>query len=94
MPLTAEKVAYPHIVSSPEIAGGIPILEGSRIPVSTLIHAHQLGMDFDEILMQYPSLRPEQLHAAFLYYFDHQTEIDDLLEEENQPIYGARIIEI
>jgi uncharacterized protein (DUF433 family) len=95
MAIATQKIAYPYISRSPEIRGGIPIVENTRIPVSTLIRTHQLGMDFDEILTQYPVVRPEQFHAAFLYYFDHETEIDDLLEqEEHEPLSDASMVEI
>jgi uncharacterized protein (DUF433 family) len=65
------------------------VLKGTRIPVATLVRAHQLGMDFGEILAQYPSLGPEDLHAALLYYFDHKPEIDDILEQMDAPVPGA-----
>jgi uncharacterized protein (DUF433 family) len=81
---------YPHVAVLPDVSGGQPVVEGTRIPVATLVRAHQLGMDFDEILTQYPGLRPEGLHAAFVYYFDHQAEIDVLLNESGNPPPGAK----
>jgi hypothetical protein len=42
-------------------------------------------MDFNEILVQFPSLRPEHLHAALLYYFDHRAEVDALIAEAEMP---------
>ena len=80
---------YPYVAIDSEISGGQPVVEGTRVPVATLIRAHQLGMDFDEILVQYPSVRPEALHAAFLYYFDHKADIDALLEAAAKPVTGA-----
>lgn len=80
---------YPYIVIAPEVSGGQPVVEGTRIPVATLVRAHQLGMDFDEILIQYPTVKPEGLHAAFLYYFDHKADIDALLEAADKPVAGA-----
>lgn len=88
MSLPAEE-KYPHITVDQDILGGQPVIEGTRIPVGNIIRAHQLGMDFDEILLQYPTLEPRDLHAAFVYYFDHQQKIDALLEEEGRPIAGA-----
>ena len=83
---------YPHVTLLPDVSGGQPVVEGTRIPVATLVQAHQLGMDFDEILTQYPGLRPEGLHAAFVYYFDHKAEIEALLNESgNQPPGATRI---
>ncbi len=89
MSVTVLEKKYPHIIVNPDVSGGQPVIEGSRIPVVTLIRAHQLGMDFDEILVQYPGLRPEQLHAAFAYYLDHQKELDSILEQSETPVADA-----
>ena len=80
---------YPHIASDPDLSGGQPVVEGTRIPVATLVRAHQLGMEFDEILIQFPGLTPQGLHAALLYYFDHQSEIEALLQSATKPPDGA-----
>ena len=90
--LPARQTKYPHIAIDPDISGGQPIVEGTRIPVATLVRAHQLGMDFDEILTQYPGLKPEDLHAALLYYFDHQGEIDTILKQSSSPLPDATFL--
>ena len=90
----AEQLTYPHIVRDPRIVGGQPIVEGTRLSVATLVRAHQLGMDFDEILVQYPALKPEGLHAALLYYLDHRDEIEAILSDQAAPPPGARDLEI
>lgn len=84
---------YPHIASDPDVSGGQPVVEGTRIPVATLARAHQSGMDFDEILVQFPSLTPQGLHAALLYYLDHQQEIEALLQRTTEPPDGATTFE-
>ena len=90
----AQKTTYPHIVRTPGVCGGQPVVEGTRIPVATLVRAHQLGADFDEILTQYPTLDPGSVHAAFAFYFDHKSEIDALIEEGKEPVEGATVIEV
>lgn len=87
---TPVRAAYPHIVHAPSVRGGEPSVEGTRIPVATLVRAHQLGMDFDEILVQFPTLKPEGLHAALLYYLDHSEEIDAILAASAEAPPGAR----
>lgn len=84
---------YPHVVRDERIAGGQPLVEGTRIPVATVVRAHQLGMDFDEILTNHPSLTPAGLHGAFVYYFDHQDEVDRLLAEADEPPDGFEIVD-
>jgi len=94
-PVTAaNSVAYPHIVSCEDVRGGEPVVEGTRVPVVALVRAHQLGMDFEEILLQFPGLGPEGLHAALLYYLDHRTEIEALIERDASAPAGALEIEI
>jgi hypothetical protein len=34
-------------------------------------------------------LRPEHVHAALLYYFDHRSEIDALVAEGDDPVPSA-----
>jgi len=60
--------------------------------VATLVRAHQCGMEFDEILVQYPGLTPAQLHAAFLYYLDHQVEVEAVLKEADSAPQGAEVL--
>jgi uncharacterized protein (DUF433 family) len=90
----AQTINYPHIARDSKISGGQPIIEGTRIPVATLIRFHQLGMEFDELLAQYPSVTPGALHAAFAYYFDHKAEIDLLIKEAQDPLQEATFIEV
>jgi uncharacterized protein (DUF433 family) len=80
---------YPYIRSDAAVRSGEPVIEGTRIPVTTIVRSHQLGMDFDEILVQFPRLRPEHIHAALLYYFDHREQMDALLTASERPPPGA-----
>ena len=76
MTLAARKIKYPHIVSRPGIAGGRPVIEGTRITVNCIAGYYQLGMSADDILDSLRHLTPSQVHSALAYYFDHQDEID------------------
>lgn len=91
MTQAAEIIRYPYIHRDPAIFGGIPVVEGTRLPVSTLVKAHQLGMELDEILLQYPHLTPQGLYAAMLYYLDHQDEIDAIIVDAQKPPEGATV---
>jgi uncharacterized protein (DUF433 family) len=88
----AQVTVYPRIAQDAGIAGGQPVVAGTRIPVAVVVRAHQLGLDFDEILVQYPSLSAADLHAAMLYYLDHREEIDGLLRDADRPLEGAVIV--
>jgi len=82
MSLTAEKFDYPYIISNSGIAGGRPVIEGTRITVNRIAGYYQLGMSIDEILNNLHHLTPSQVHSALAYYFDHQAEINMDLEKE------------
>jgi uncharacterized protein (DUF433 family) len=70
------KPVYPYIDSDPEIAGGTPIIAGTRITVRSIAGYYQMGLTVDEILTTLSHLTPSQVHSALAYYFDHQEEVD------------------
>lgn len=80
MKLAVEQQAYPYITTNRRIAGGSPIIKGTRIAVRTIAGYYQMGMSVDEILNTLQHLSPSQVHSALAYYFDHQKEIDRELE--------------
>jgi uncharacterized protein (DUF433 family) len=90
--VAAGTLPYPHIARDPAISGGQAVVAGTRVPVGTLVRAHQCGMEFDEILVQYPGLSPAQLHAAFLYYLDHKDEVEAVLREAESAPPGAEVL--
>lgn len=76
MGLALEKLTYPHIATNRKIAGGSPIIKGTRITVCAIAGYYQMGLSVDEILNTLQHLSPSQVHSALAYYFDHQEEID------------------
>ena len=84
--------AYPHIDCDPEIAGGKPIIAGTRITVRCISGYYQMGMSTDEILTTLTHLTPSQLHSALAYYFDHQDEVDsDLIESSDVEFWKSQV---
>lgn len=83
-------LTYPHIDATP---GRSPCL--SRLP---RIRVAQIAMDYlaygwsvEEMCRQHPALTPAEIHAAMTYYFDHQTEIDrEIADEQAQLTRDAR----
>lgn len=88
--MKARKSAYPHILTNSRIAGGAPIIQGTRIAVRTIAGYYQLGMTADEILQSLPHLTQSQVHAALTFYFDHQKEIDQDLERNSNVQYWRK----
>jgi uncharacterized protein (DUF433 family) len=75
------KTAYKHIVQTPGIVGGKPRIEGHRITVQNIVIWHErMGYSVEEIAEQY-DLSLSEIYAALAYYFDHQEEIDQSIED-------------
>jgi uncharacterized protein (DUF433 family) len=59
-----------RIVSDPEICGGRPRIEGTRITGIDLLTALAAGDTIDELLEDFPYLSREDFSAALLYAAD------------------------
>ena len=84
-----KQTEHPHIVRVPDIAGGEPIIKGTRVPVRAIALHYKAGETLEEILEAYPHISPAAIFDAISYYLDHQEEIETLIEE-NRP---ERVIE-
>ena len=74
----------PRIVQRPEISGGEPIIQGTRISVRDIIERVRANQSVEDILAALPHLTAAQIHAALSYYYEYRPEIDRLIEE-SQP---------
>ena len=53
-----------HVVSSsPEVMGGMPVFEGTRVPAQTLIDYLEGGENIDAFLKGFPTVTREQVIA-------------------------------
>jgi uncharacterized protein (DUF433 family) len=84
------KPRYPYIVSDTDIAGGSPIIEGTRVTVRSIAGYYQMGLTVDEILTTLSHLSPSQIHSALAYYFDNQEEIDADLATSGDMAYWEK----
>ena len=89
MGLAAKKSKmHPYVSTKKGICGARSIIEGTRIPVWSIIKWYKLGMSFEEIMREFQQLNPAQIHDAFSYYYDNQEEIEkDILDNENEGRY-------
>ena len=63
-----------HIVSDDK---GVARIEGTTTKVIDVVQDYlSWGWTPDIIHRQYPYLSLAQIHAAFVHYYDHQTELD------------------
>ena len=80
--------AYPHIDVT---TYDVPYLAGTRTKVIEVVLdrlAHH--WDADEIQRQHPHLSLGQIHSALAYYYDHQDEMDQAIEQQFQRVEAIR----
>ncbi len=53
-----------RVVSNPEILGGTPCIEGTRVPAGTVMADVEAGTLKEEIYRSYPSLPPKSVECA------------------------------
>ena len=82
MATAAKTVTYPHITKTPEVCGGQPVIDDTRVRVKNIVALLKEGKTPEQMLVQYPSLNLAQVHAALSYYYDHPEEIEAALKEE------------
>ncbi len=56
-----------RITIDPEVLSGKPVIKGTRIPIYIIIDLLANGMTEKEILLQYPTLKKEDIKAALVY---------------------------
>ena len=56
-----------YITVDPAICHGVPCLRGTRVMVSVVLDNLAAGRAVEEILRDYPSLRPDAIPAAIAY---------------------------
>ena len=59
-----------YIEERKEVMTGKPVFRGTRVTVEFLLKQIGAGATLEELLKQYPTLRPEHLRAAMLYAAD------------------------
>jgi uncharacterized protein (DUF433 family) len=52
---------------NPKIAGGQPVLRGTRVPLRTVLASLAEGASFEEILKNFPTLTADHLRAAIAF---------------------------
>jgi uncharacterized protein (DUF433 family) len=74
---TAAKSAPPsHITKTPEVCGGQPVIDDTRVRVVNIVALFKEGKTPEQMLLGYPSLNLAQIYAALSYYYDHPQEIE------------------
>jgi uncharacterized protein (DUF433 family) len=56
-----------RIVRNPQICGGEPVLKGTRVTLRTVLASLAQGDSVEDILEDFPSLKPEDVRAAIAF---------------------------
>ncbi len=70
------KFSHPNVTSNCDIAGGRPIISGTRFPVRSVVtYILHHGLTPEELVERFPHLTLAQVHDALAYYYDNRKEI-------------------
>lgn len=71
------------IVRTPEVLGGRPRIDGTRVAVRTIAILYKQGLSPEEIAGQYRHLSLAQVYAALAYYQANQNDLEaDIAAEQ------------
>lgn len=73
-----------YVERKTSVCGGRPVITGTRFPVSSVVIHYQRGLTAEDILGDFPQLKPAQVYGALAYYFEHQQELDTEIENLRQ----------
>lgn len=87
MALPTQRESWPRrVVRNPRILGGEPTLEGTRVPVRTIVEATRYIGPIDEIVSGYPMLDHTSVEIALDFYRRNQDEIDRYIAENQDSL--------
>ena len=84
------KLDFRNIERDSARCGGQPVVGGTRIRVSIVLGCYRQGMSVEEIVQQYPHLKPADVHDALAYAYDHLDEIEADLAADDEASVKAR----
>jgi uncharacterized protein (DUF433 family) len=58
------------------VDGGAIRIAGTRVPLENIVRAYDQGASPEEIVLRYPALSLEQVHAAITYYLARRTQVE------------------
>jgi uncharacterized protein (DUF433 family) len=84
------KISPPaRIVRDPAVCGGEPTIEGTRVPVRSIIIQWQFYRDLERVQSAFPRVNVPTIKEALAYYEAHREEIDRLIEENERAAYAT-----
>lgn len=85
-----QKIDFRNIEKVPGRCGGRAVIAGTRIRASLILGWYRMGMTVEEIVQQYPHLRPSDVHDALAYAYDHPVEMEDEIAADDEETVQRR----
>ncbi len=82
--------SHPFVSETPEVAGGYPVIRGTRIPLRAIIEVYRETPSIDSILEMYPHLTEEQVLGALEYYREYPERVDEDIATNAQAFLELR----
>jgi len=79
--IEAQPTEHPHIIRREGFRGGKPILRDASIAVWLIVALWKAGDSLEEIQAAYSHVKLAAIYDAISYYFDHQAEIEQQIED-------------
>ncbi len=84
MGMPMSKTDYRNIEKKSDVCGGRAVVAGTRIRVAIVLSAYRQGVSIEEIVQQYPHLRPGDVHDALAYAYEHADEIEADIDADDE----------
>ncbi len=83
--MASQKIAvdFPGIEKTPNVCGGSACIIRTRIPVWSIVEYRLMGVGKEKLLLNFPTLRTQDLANAWAYYNANKAEIDAEIAENN-----------
>lgn len=75
---------FPGIEKNAGVCGGSACVIRTRIPVWSIVEYKNMGVSDEKLLINFPSLRKQDLSNALAYYYANKNEIDQEIAENNE----------
>src|SRR2546422_1036001 len=81
-------ITYPHIEINSD---GVAIISGTTTKVVEIVQDHLAHhWHAEDIHRQYPYLSLAQIHAALTFYYDHQEEMEQEIDQRHRRVAEIR----
>jgi len=85
------RIDYRNIEKDASRCGGQAVVVGTRLRVATILTCYRQGMRVEEIVQQYPQIKPADVHDALAYAYDHLEEIEADLAADDEDVVKRQL---